>query len=88
VHSTPSVPAKYPALQEQFLAIVLGLKENVFAGHAWHWLSAVAAGCSRYLPATQLMHGVFSSDDLYVPAGQALQPSPGCTLHSALSGIA
>jgi histidinol dehydrogenase len=86
-HATPSLAAAYPALQEQFVASVLPLKEKVLSKHRAQLLSAVAAGKTRYLPATQLMHGVFSSDCLYVPGGQALQPSPGVTLQAAASGI-
>jgi hypothetical protein len=85
--SIPSVAPEYPALHEQLVLSVLGLKENVLAGHWMQLVSAVAAGKTRYLPATQLMHGVFSSDTLYVPAGQALHPSPGVTLQAAASGI-
>jgi hypothetical protein len=60
----PFVAPENPALHEQLVSSVLGLKENVFAGHAMQLLSAVAAGKIRYLPATQLMHGVFSSSTL------------------------
>jgi hypothetical protein len=86
-HGRPFSPAAYPALHEQFCTIVLGLNENVLAGHGMQLLSAVAAGSTRYLPATQLMHGVLSSDTLYVPGGHALQPIPGVTAHAAASGI-
>jgi hypothetical protein len=85
---SPSVAPEYPALQMQPVFSVVGLNENVLAGHGTQLLSAVAAGSTRYLPATQLMHGVFSSDCLYVPAGQALHPTPGTTLHAVASGIA
>ncbi len=39
-HAIPSLAAAYPALHEQMVASVLGLYENVFAGHSTQWLSA------------------------------------------------
>jgi hypothetical protein len=71
----------------QLLMSVFPLNENVFAGHAMHCVSAAAAAVLRYLPAPQFVHVVAPGSELYVPAGQALQPTPGNTEHKVLNGI-
>jgi hypothetical protein len=88
-HATPFAVPEYPALHRQLVSCMLRISENVFAGHSRQSVCAVAAGKVRYLPATQFMHSVSSSDSLYVPGGQASQPiplgagvKPGLQLHS------
>jgi hypothetical protein len=75
-HGTPSSASEYPALHRQLVSCTLRISENVFAGHSRQSVGTVAAGKARYLPATQFMHSVSSSDSLYVPGGQASQPIP------------
>jgi hypothetical protein len=71
----------------QLFRSVFAVNEKVFAGHGMQLDSAVAAGVERYLPAPQLMHSEDPASELYVPAGQALQPSPGRVEHAVFSGI-
>jgi hypothetical protein len=75
-HRTPFSAPEYPALHRQSVNCMLRISENVFAGHSRQSVGTVAAGKTRYLPATQFMHSASSSESLYVPAGQASQPIP------------